>query len=237
MTVTEFHAWQPSEHPDRRWQLVDGRPFDTAPASDDHGTIQSRAAYLLTAHLDAHLPACRVVTAPGVVPRVRSMTNERMPDLGVTCSPATGSQTLANPVVLIEMLSPSNESQTRANVWAYTTIPSVADILILNSTAIEGALLRRDGNGDWPGEPLTFGNGEAVELRSIGFTAPLIAFYRGTSLADRGGGEGDALISTNGTTLDGSLSVILCARHNQRQGGVECQAEPGRSTAVSPNFP
>jgi hypothetical protein len=29
----------------------------------------------------------------------------------------------------------------------------------------------------------------------------------------------------------GSLSVILCAGHNQRQGGVLCQAEPRISTA------
>ena len=103
MTVAEFHAWQPSEHPERRWQLVDGEPVDMAPASDDHGTIQSRACYLLTVHLDSHRPACRVVTAPGVVPRIRSITNERIPDLGVTCSPPSGSQTVVNPVGPIEI--------------------------------------------------------------------------------------------------------------------------------------
>jgi Uma2 family endonuclease len=185
MTVAEFHAWQPPEHPERRWQLVDGEPDDIAPASDDHGTIQSRASYLLTVHLDVHRPACRVVTAPGVVPRVRSSTNERVPDLGVTSSAPTGGQTVGNPMVLIEILSPSNESQTRANIWAYTTIPSVAEILLLNGTSIEGELLRRDQNGEWPSEPLPIGPGGTVELQSLGFTAPLIAFYRGTSLADR----------------------------------------------------
>ncbi len=182
MTVAEFHAWQPSEHPERRWQLVDGEPVDMAPASDDHGTIQSRACYLLTVHLDSHRPACRVVTAPGVVPRIRSITNERIPDLGVTCSPPSGSQTVVNPVVLIEILSPSNESQTRANVWAYTTIPSVAEILLLNSTSIEAELLRRNQNGEWPSEPFPIGAGGNVELQSLGFTSPLVAFYRGSSL-------------------------------------------------------
>ena len=38
----------------------------------------------------------------------------------------------------------------------------------------------------------------------------------------------------------GSLSVILCAGHNQRQGGVLCQAEPNNWTArsrISPRSP
>jgi Uma2 family endonuclease len=185
MTVAEFHAWQPPEHPQRRWQLVDGEPVSMAPASDNHGIIQSRASYLLTGHLDAHRPACLVITAPGVVPRVRSMTNERIPDLGVTCSPATGSQTVADPVVLIEILSPSNEDQTRANIWAYTTIPSVKEILLLNSTSIGAELWRRDQDGSWPSEPLPIGASGVVELQSLGFAVPLIAFYLGTSLTAR----------------------------------------------------
>ena len=87
MTVVDFQAWQPEEHPERRWQLMDGEAVCMAPASENHGRIQAEAAFLLTAHLRERRPGCDVVVAPGVVPRIRSATNQRIPDLGVTCSP------------------------------------------------------------------------------------------------------------------------------------------------------
>ena len=40
---------------------------------------------------------------------------------------APASRALADPVLLVEILSPSNQAESRANVWAYTTIPSVPD--------------------------------------------------------------------------------------------------------------
>jgi len=116
MTVEDFQAWQPEEHPERRWQLFDGEPVCMAPASENHGRIQAEATFLLSAHLRERRPGCAVVVAPGVVPRVRSAANHRIPDLGVTCSPPPGGQVVTDPVLLIEMLSPSNEALTRKNV-------------------------------------------------------------------------------------------------------------------------
>jgi hypothetical protein len=43
----------------------------------------------------------------------------------------SGAKMLIDPIVLVEILSPSNEAETRANVWAYTTIPTVAEIVLL----------------------------------------------------------------------------------------------------------
>jgi Uma2 family endonuclease len=153
-----------------------------APASENHGAIQSEAAYLLTGHLRERRPACRVITAPGVVPRVRSATNHRIPDLGVTCSPPSGGHVVTDPVLLIEILSPSNEALTRENVWAYSTIPSVAEILLLGSVRVEAELLRRGRDGSWPEAPVFLGAEDDLELASIGFQGPLRAFYRSTDL-------------------------------------------------------
>ena len=185
MTVADFQAWQPEEHPERRWQLFDGEPVSMAPSSENHGAIQSEAAFLLTGHLREHRPGCRVITAPGVVPRIRSASNERIPDLGVTCSPPSGGQVVTDPVLLVEILSPSNEPLTRANVWAYTTIPSVAEILLLGSVRVEAELLRRGADGSWPEAPVFLGAENDVELASIGFWAPLRVFYRTTDLLMR----------------------------------------------------
>ena len=192
MTVADFQAWQPEEHPERRWQLFDGAPVCMAPASENHGAIQSEAAYLLTAHLREWRPACRVIAAPGVVPRVRSAANHRrsaanhrIPDLGVTCSPPSGGQVVADPVLLIEILSPSNEALKWKNIWAYSTIPSVAEILLLGSVRVEAELLRRGRDGSWPEAPVFLGVEDDLELASVGFRGSLRGFYRTTDLLMR----------------------------------------------------
>jgi Uma2 family endonuclease len=183
MTVAEFLEWDSNDPTGALWQLRDGEPEMMAPASDRHGSIQARLTYLLTAHLDARGGACRVVAAPGVVPAERSEENCRVPDLGITCAPPTDARLLHEPVVLIEILSPTNVSKTRANVLAFPTIPSVAEIVVLRSTSIAAEILRRGADGAWPPQPdLVDANGE-LRLDSIGFAAPLRAAYRTTDLA------------------------------------------------------
>ena len=183
MTVAEFLDWDSGDRTGALWQLRDGEPELMAPASDTHGTIQAQLAHLLAAHLEARGGPCRVIVAPGVIPRVRSAENCLVPDLAVTCTPPSGAKTLSDPVVLIEILSPSNEAETRANVWAYTTIPTVAEIVILRSTAIGAEVLRRGPDGTWPGQAEIVGADGELRLDSIGFAAPLRAAYRTAGLS------------------------------------------------------
>ncbi len=183
MTVTEFLTWDSGDRSGALWQLRDGEPEMMAPASDAHGTIQAELAYLLTAHLRERGSPCRVVIAPGVIPRVRSAENCLIPDLGITCTPASGAKTLPDPVALIEILSPSNEAETRANVWAYTTIPTVAEIVILRSTAIAAEVLRRRPDGTWPEQAEAIGAEDDLRLDGIGFVVPLRAAYRTAGVA------------------------------------------------------
>ena len=177
MTLKEFLAWDaPAGTP---CQLVDGEPQAMAPASRTHGRIQAKLISLIDAHLTAR---GTVVGAPGVVPRVRSDSNFRIPDLAVTCSDYEREQlSLTDPVLLIEILSPSNRAETWTNVWAHSTIPSVQEILIVHSTAIRAEMLRRDAAGNWPELALTVDDGQ-LELHSIGFSFDLPAIYQGTRL-------------------------------------------------------
>lgn len=183
MTVAEFLDWDSGDLTGALWQLRDGEPEMMAPASDPHGSIQSELNYLLTAHLRARGSPCRVVTAPGVVPSQRSEENCLVPDLGITCAPPTGARVLHEPVVLVEILSPTNVSKTRANVRAYTTLPTVAEIVVLRSTAVAAEILRRDSDGAWPSQPEIIGVDGELRLDSIGFAAPLRSAYRTTGLA------------------------------------------------------
>jgi Uma2 family endonuclease len=98
--------------------------------------------------------------------------------------PFRGVVEIAEPVLPIEILSPGNPMQTWRNVWSYTTIPSVQEILVIRTASIGVQLLRRVSDGAWPEVPLPIEAGE-VELESIGFRIPVAALYKGTWLAER----------------------------------------------------
>jgi Uma2 family endonuclease len=181
MNVAEFLAWNPASA--QRWQLVDGEPHAMAPASRTHGAIQAELARLIANHLVERKSPCSVVTTPGVIPRVQAETNFRIPDLAVTCSGYESEESaLADPVLVIEILSPGNQAETWANVWAYATIPSVREILVLKTAVIGAELLRRNPDGSWPNQPTVIEAGE-MKLESIGFSMSLAAAYRTTRLA------------------------------------------------------
>jgi Uma2 family endonuclease len=150
-----------------------------APASPRHGAIQNEAGRLIGNHLAESRPACRVITEPGIQPKVRANLNVRVPDRAVTSAEwDPDERLLQKPSVVVEILSPSNKADTWANVWSYVTIPSVVDILVLHTAQVRADLLRRGADGTWPDNPVSLKLGDAVTLESIDFTAPLAAFYR-----------------------------------------------------------
>lgn len=122
MTVAEFLTWDPGDPSGRSWQLVEGEPVAMAPSSRRHSAIQAALTARLWHHLDVPGNRCEVVTEPGIVPRGRSNRNFRIPDIGVTGAPPSDSQMLPDPLILVEILSPSNETETRSNVWTYLRI-------------------------------------------------------------------------------------------------------------------
>ncbi len=180
MTSDQFLNWQPPPyHPSDRWQLIDGVPCLMAPSSPWHGAIQNRTAYLLTAYRDAHRPSCSSVTEPGVRPRVGATGNVRIPDFAVTCTPiGPDDKLLREPVVIVEVLSPSDRAETWTNVWSYVTIPSVRDIVVVYVVEMRIDLLRRNDDQTWPDDALVLMAGDTITLDSLGFTGPIEAFYR-----------------------------------------------------------
>jgi len=183
MTLAEFLKWEPDDPAARSWQLIDGEPVAMAPGSRAHGAIQIEVGALLRNHLLERGSPCQVVSEAGVIPRLRADRNYRIPDIGVTCAPPSNDQMLPDPVLLIEILSPSNEVETWANVWTYASIPSLMEILVVHSTRVAADLLRRDAAGQWPDEPVTLGPDDAITLTSVDFAVPLRAIYRTTHLA------------------------------------------------------
>jgi Uma2 family endonuclease len=180
MSVQEFLAWNPGDG--QAWQLVDGEPKVIAPANRTHGTLLGELGAVIGNHLLDQASRCSVIVRPGIVPHVQAAHNMRVPDLAVTCSDYEVEEAgLSDPVLIVEILSPSNQSETWANVWAYTTLPSVREILVLRTIAIGAALLRRRPDGTWPRDPENVVEGE-LALDSIGFRTSLVDLYRSTRL-------------------------------------------------------
>lgn len=181
MSVAEFLAWCPEDG--QVWELVDGAPRAMAPAKMGHNALLGELTALIRNHLLDRGGPCVAVPTPGVVPRVRAEFNLRVPDLAVTCTPFDATDAaMTEPVLIVEVLSPSNQAETWANVWAYTTIPSLREILVLRTASVRADILRRADDGSWPEAPEVVTEGDVV-LGSIGFRAPLAALYRTTGLA------------------------------------------------------
>ncbi len=155
-----------------------------APPNRTHGAIQAELGSVVGNHLVQRGSLCTVVMNVGVIPRILAAHNMRVPDLAVTCSPYEAEElALVDPVLIVEILSPSNQAETWANVWTYTSIPSVREILVLRTVAIAADLLRRAADGTWPSEPQAVVAGGDLVLDSIGLRVPLAALYRTTRLA------------------------------------------------------
>jgi Uma2 family endonuclease len=182
MTVAEFLDW-PVDGSGRTFQLVDGELRAMSPGSATHGTIQANLCWLIRNALVASGSGCRIVTKPGVITRIRSDINMRVPDLGITrTADAPGQQALPDPITLIEVLSPGNAADTWDNVWAYTTIPSVREIAIVHSTRVLAEVLRRGTDGHWPEQPEQIGSDDTLRLESIAVAFPLREAYAQTHL-------------------------------------------------------
>lgn len=183
MTVAEFLDWS-GDGSGRTFQLVNGELRAMSPASRAHGGIQAALIRLIGNFLADAGSRYDIIGAPGVVPGTLSHINMRIPDLGISgTADAPGQRALPDPIVLIEILSPSNATDTWDNVWAYTTIPSVREIFVVHSMRVLTEALRRGPDGKWPKETEKIGRDGTLRLDSIGFACPMRAVYARTHLA------------------------------------------------------
>jgi Uma2 family endonuclease len=182
MTVDEFLKWDsPGGY---HWQLIDGVPVAMSPPAPLHGVIQSEVGSLVRNHLVEFGKPCTVNTTPGVIPRFQADRNYMVPDLAVTCSRTDiAGKAVHEPMLLIEILSPTNDADTWRNVWAYMTIPALREILVIRTASMGVELLRRADDDAWPDKPRAIADGEFT-LSSIGLNLAVASLYRGAGMTD-----------------------------------------------------
>jgi|SRR5581483_10632819 len=183
MTAADFLAW-PGDGTGRRYQLVDGevRAISIGPVA--RGIIQTNFCYLFGKHFDAMGSPYRALVRPCIAPRIRASLNVRCAALGVTAArDEPGQYIVPDPILLIEIPCSNDSADAWDNVWSYTTIPSVREIVIVRSTRMYAELLRRDGDGNWPAQPEEIGPDGSLRLDSIAFACALPDIYAQTHLA------------------------------------------------------
>ncbi len=184
MTADEFLVSTVRLGPGKH-QLIDGVIVAMAPASPTHGTIQANLAYLLKAHFEKAGRPCRVMTEAGVKPRVRGRTNICVPDLLVTCGPPPPPRDglVPDPILIVEVFSPSNDDETESAIRSCASIPSVREMLVVDSSRRFAEIWRRDSTGAWPVDPQSVDGSGTVRLDCIDLTLSLDDIYTGTHLA------------------------------------------------------
>jgi len=131
MTASEFLGWARAQ-PDR-WELFDGVPTAMSPERVIHGDTKYRAARALDDAIAKAQVPCRFVLDSAAV-RVDAR-NTYQPDVLVYCGEPVADDALEvpNPVVVLEVLSPSNAmTDLRDKLRGYFLLPSVHHYLIVD---------------------------------------------------------------------------------------------------------
>lgn len=182
MTADDFLAW-PGDGTGRTFQLVDGEVRLVSPASTAHSLIQANLVFLIKLALRNAGSPLRVGSEVAIIPALNASTNVRVPDVAVTATPnERGQQEMSDPLLLIEVLSPGNQDDTRDNIRAYATLPSVQEMAVLHSTRICAEVHRREESGTWLPNPEMVAADGRLRLPSVALDVPLAEAYEGTWL-------------------------------------------------------
>jgi Uma2 family endonuclease len=90
---------------------------------------------------------------------------------------------LDHPVVIAEILSPSNARETREAVRACMEIASLREILVIDSVQVQAEHIARTPYNEWPADPTVIGPSGDIKIGCLGFRVPLADLYVGTGLS------------------------------------------------------
>jgi Uma2 family endonuclease len=174
MTVAEFLRFE--GEPDRRYELVDGRLRMMAAPSGEHGTIVGNCWGEIDRRLERR-PPCRAQIEAGI--RIDDATFY-VADVALTCNPEPRSQITRDPVLIVEVLSPSTRTDDKGRkLDDYKSLDSVAEIWLVDSERRCVQVWWREPDG-WSGRD--FVAAARFESRVLEDRIALDRLYRNTEL-------------------------------------------------------
>ncbi len=165
-----------------RNEFVGGEIIAMAGASEVHTTITLNIGAEFRAHLKGG--PCRAYTSD-----LRLKCEETglyaYPDVMVVCNGpefADGrTDTIRNPSVIVEVLSPSTEAFDRGKKFAnYRTLPSLREYILVSQNEARVEQYKRKGDGFWLFSE-TKGQEEHLQLETQNLKVPMTEIYDGVS--------------------------------------------------------
>lgn len=183
MTLDEFLRWD--DGTDTRYELIGGFPVAMAPMLEVHRILAMRLGSRVDAALARRRP-CNAQTEAGVI-RPDRADSFFVADLAVTCTPSeAGRQFAADPILIVEILSPSKERHDRrVKLPVYQQIGSVQEILLIAADEVYAELHSRQGDL-WVIRIIPAGG--SIQLASVGIEVSLSELYEGLALSAEGAG-------------------------------------------------
>ena len=175
LTVQEYLAFE--RQSEVRHEYLEGEVFAMSGGSRQHNRIAFNVAKVLDATLP---PSCRVYLLD-----MRLKTPDTgfftYPDVAVVCGNSrfedSKVDTLLNPALIVEVLSPSTERYDRGSKFLhYRSIPSLACYVLVSQDRVHVECFVRQDDGGWSSTELE-DLAETLELPSIGCRLPLAAVY------------------------------------------------------------
>jgi Uma2 family endonuclease len=177
LTVEEFLDCCPNDR--RHYQLIDGVVVAMAPPGIPHQIIAGNLTGEIYSAVRANRPNCTVRSQAGIAPQGRLGRNHFETDITVTCEAGPGYKGInEEPLLIVEILSPSTERDDYfIKLPDYQRIPSLREILYIESAEIAATIYRRSADG-WQSIEIS-GPEARLQLETIGLDIPLSAVYRG----------------------------------------------------------
>ncbi|MBL8133063.1 MAG: Uma2 family endonuclease [Anaerolineae bacterium] len=176
-TVEEYLAAERGS--EIKHEFLDGDIYDMAGASRAHNTLLSNGHGSLYAQLRAR--DCDLFVADQ---RVRLSARAYVyPDLSVVCGEAlfsveAGLETLLNPTLIVEVLSPTTEQYDRGEKFLrYLQMDSLREYVMIAQDAPRVEVYTRQADGTWL-YAITQGLDQTAALHSIDAALPLADLYR-----------------------------------------------------------
>jgi Uma2 family endonuclease len=174
-TIGEFVRLE--EYSNVRHEYLEGQIYAMAGGTPEHGARAANVIGLLTAQLRGR--PCRVQTSDVRI-RVKATGLDTYPDVSVVCGheerDPDDSDAIANPVLLVEVLSPSTEEYDRGEkLDHYKRLESLREVVFVAHDQWRVELIQRQGSG-WVST--IAGKGQSVSLASVGCDLPVDEIYR-----------------------------------------------------------
>lgn len=157
--------------------FVNGELYAMAGGTLEHGALSAALARELGTALAGR--PCRAFSSDVRV-RVLSTGASFYPDLTIVCgqveTPTDDQQAIANPKVIVEVLSEGTEAYDRgAKASHYRRVPSLREYVLVSQAEPRVEVQRLNDRGIW--ELHFFGPGDRLELTSLGISVQLDAVY------------------------------------------------------------